>query len=103
MEYFNRALQISPGFIDAIFNKIAVLHKQGKADEALGELLCIEFLAENQKYLKFVRVVMRSSVEKIANHTDDAFRDSILKLNNEPEILYQLFKKCRRTTLDLLQ
>ena len=60
IQYYKKALAISPRFEEASVNLSAVLYNENQYEEALDVLLRCNFAKDKKKYNRYLSVIMKS-------------------------------------------
>ncbi len=94
LDYFNKALEISPKFKNALFNKCAVEYNLNKKDKAYATLRQIDTSNTSNKYYKFLNVllnpIIERSIDKIEN---EQLKHVLISIAKSDKWMFEIHKK----------
>ena len=96
IENYNKAIQISPSFDDALLNLTAVYYNLGYLDSALREIMKVDTISKNEKYLPFIKTIVNKKIDlKIETIGNKLLIDVLGKINSDNDWKLNIFFKSR--------
>ncbi len=95
--YYNRALEISPDFKDALVNLSIVYFNRGENEKAYNTIYrCDAKKAVPPKYKIVLKAILQKKINVLASKIDnEAKRDKILKIKKNDKSLIRLFNQAK--------
>ncbi|MBE9467267.1 MAG: O-antigen ligase family protein [Bacteroidetes bacterium] len=99
--YYNRALEISPDFKDALVNLSIVYFNKRKNEKAYNTIYrCSEQKPVPPKYNLVLKAILKKKIDVLAKKINNsAKRNKILKIRNNDKRLIRLFNKSKRENI----